>query len=175
MPSVRSRLVGAKLRSRFRENPASASAVAWWTIASGSASSDGPAHGARVEQIEHDRLRAERPDPLGVARRPGGPDHLVAALDQLRDEPGADRTARPRHEHSHRISPSVAGWRLHPYDRGRPRSVTAVPPLELERQPLQLRAVDDHVDRHDPPADDGEARDGHGVCRRARRLRRRAR
>ena len=67
---------------------------------------DGLAHGARVEQIERDRLRPERPHALGVAGRPGGADHLVPSIDQLGDEPGADRTARSCDEDSHRCSPS---------------------------------------------------------------------
>jgi hypothetical protein len=35
VPSVRSRLVGARLRSRFLEKRTSARGVAWWAIASG--------------------------------------------------------------------------------------------------------------------------------------------
>ena len=41
------------------------------------------AHGARVEQIERDRLAPERPQTFGVARRPVGADHLVPSFDQL--------------------------------------------------------------------------------------------
>jgi len=63
---------------------------------------DRRAHGAGVEQVEPDRLGAERPHPLSAAGRPMGADHLVPALDQLRDEPGADRPARPCDEDSHR-------------------------------------------------------------------------
>lgn len=69
---------------------------------------DGLAHGARVEQIERDRLRPERPDTFGVSRRPGGADHLVSSIDQLRNEPGADRTARAYDEDLHRTSPATS-------------------------------------------------------------------
>jgi hypothetical protein len=64
---------------------------------------DGLAHSARLEQVERDRLRPERPYPLGFAWRPEGADHLVTVIDELRNEPGADRTARPRDEDSHRV------------------------------------------------------------------------
>ena len=64
---------------------------------------DGLAHGARVEQVEHDRLRPERPYAFGVLGRRGGADHLVPSLDQLGDEPGSDRTARSCNEDSHRV------------------------------------------------------------------------
>jgi hypothetical protein len=65
---------------------------------------DGLAHGTRVEQVERDRLRPERPYPLGVSTRPRGADHLVAPINELRNEPGADRTARSRYEDSHDVS-----------------------------------------------------------------------
>ena len=72
-----------------------------------------PPHRGRVEQIERDRLRAERPHALGAVSRPERADHLVASLDELGDEPGADHTARSYNEDSHRISPSVTSraWR----------------------------------------------------------------
>ena len=63
----------------------------------------GLADGAGVEQIERDRLRPERPDPLSVGGRPEGADHLVTSIDELRNDPGADRTARPSDEDSHRV------------------------------------------------------------------------
>ena len=72
---------------------------------------DGLAHGARVEQIERDRLRPERPYPLGGSARPRGADHLVAPIKELGNEPGADRTARSRYEDSHDVS--FRSQRLH--------------------------------------------------------------
>ena len=60
------------------------------------------AHRAGREQVERDRLRAERPDTLTVSRRSERADHLVASIDQLGNEPGADRTARACNEDSHR-------------------------------------------------------------------------
>ncbi|HEY6775104.1 MAG TPA: hypothetical protein VI122_01185 [Thermoleophilaceae bacterium] len=64
---------------------------------------DGLPHGARIEQIERDRLRPQRPYRVGVSGRPEGADHLVPSIDQLRNEPGADGTARPSNEDSHRV------------------------------------------------------------------------
>src|SRR5262249_21590981 len=84
---------------------------------------DGLANGARVEQIERDRLRAERPDTLAATWRPEGADDLVPLIDQLRDEPGADGTARPGNENSHDDSLLAGG--LSPFDTARPRNVTA--------------------------------------------------
>jgi hypothetical protein len=55
---------------------------------------DGLAHGPRIEQIERQRLRPERPYTLRVAGRPVGADHLVASIGQLGDKPGADGAAR---------------------------------------------------------------------------------
>ena len=46
---------------------------------------------------------SESTDPLGVGGRPEGADHLVTSIDELRNEPGADRTARPSDEDSHRV------------------------------------------------------------------------
>src|SRR6266508_3460126 len=71
------------------------------------------AHCARVEQIERDRLRPERPYTLSVSRRPEGADHRVPPVDQLRNEPAADRTARPSDEDSHVVLLRVVitrGW-----------------------------------------------------------------
>jgi hypothetical protein len=62
----------------------------------------GLAHRARVEQIERDRLRPERLHAFAVSGRPERADHLVPSVDQLRDEPGADRAARSCYEDSHR-------------------------------------------------------------------------
>jgi hypothetical protein len=63
----------------------------------------GLAHGARVEQIERDRLRPERPYTFGVSGRSRGADHLVPSIDQLRNEPASDRTARSCYEDAHRV------------------------------------------------------------------------
>jgi hypothetical protein len=38
-----------------------------------------------------------------MSRRPERADHLVASIDQLGDEPGADGTARACNEDSHRV------------------------------------------------------------------------
>ena len=103
MPSVRSRFVCAKLRSKCLKSCRFARAVAWWTIGLGLDFEHGLAHGACVEQIEHDRLRAERSNTFGVSRRPRGADHLVSSSDQLRNEPGADSTTCPRNENSHHV------------------------------------------------------------------------
>jgi hypothetical protein len=69
----------------------------------GPAFEHGLANGARVEQVEGDRLPAECPYTLGVSGRPRGADHLVPALDQLSDEPASDRAARSCDEDSHRV------------------------------------------------------------------------
>jgi hypothetical protein len=71
-------------------------------IAWGSVSEHRLAHRAGVEQVERDRLRAERPHALAVSRRPERADRLVASIDQLGNQPGADRTARACNEDSHR-------------------------------------------------------------------------
>ena len=60
------------------------------------------AHRAGVKQVEGDRLRAERPHAVAASRRPERAGHLVASIDQLGNEPGADRTARACNEDSHR-------------------------------------------------------------------------
>ena len=48
-----------------------------------------------------DRLRAERPYPLGPPGRAERADHLVSSIGQLGEEPGADRTARSDDHDSH--------------------------------------------------------------------------
>jgi hypothetical protein len=63
----------------------------------------GLSHGAGIEQIELDRLRAERPQAFVVSWGPEGADHLVSSIDQLGNEPAADGTARPRNENSHHV------------------------------------------------------------------------
>ncbi len=64
---------------------------------------DGLPDGAGVEQVEGDRPGSEGPHALGALGRRRGADHLVAAIDQLGDEPGADRTARSGDKDSHRV------------------------------------------------------------------------
>jgi hypothetical protein len=68
---------------------------------------DGIAHRGRVEQVEHDRLGALLAQARGLLRRTGCADDLVPPLEQLRDEPGADRAGRPCDEDSHRSLPSL--------------------------------------------------------------------
>jgi hypothetical protein len=67
----------------------------------------GPADGRTIEQIERDRLSAERPYVFGFLSRRRGADHLMASGDKLGDQPGADRTARSCNEDLHRVSPLV--------------------------------------------------------------------
>ncbi len=127
MPSVRSRFVceaaievpgEAKIRQRGR----------LVNDRLGLACENGLAHRGRVEQIERDRLRAERPHALGVSRRPERADHLVASVHKLGDEPGADRTARPatktriRFSFSLVTSPGYSGG--YSYDTTRRTDVT---------------------------------------------------
>jgi hypothetical protein len=88
---------------------------------------DRPADGVRVEDVEGDRLGAQRPEPVTVG--PVGADHLVPAIDELSDEPGADGAARSCYEHSHRAvsfrSGHIArGWRVYRYDPIRRSDVT---------------------------------------------------
>jgi hypothetical protein len=64
---------------------------------------NGLADGPGVEQVELDRLRTERPDPIGTTGRVVGPDDLVSALDELREQPAADRTAGTCDKDSHRV------------------------------------------------------------------------
>ena len=64
---------------------------------------DGLAHGARVEQVERERLGSERPHTFAVSGRPEGADRLVASLYQLSNEPASDRAACPGDEDSHRV------------------------------------------------------------------------
>lgn len=64
----------------------------------------GAAHGVRVEQIERNRLHPERANAFGVFGRSVRADYFVPSLEELRNEPAADRAARPCHEDSHRFS-----------------------------------------------------------------------
>jgi hypothetical protein len=77
------------------------------------------AHGGRVEEVERDRLGAERAYAFSTLGRGGRADHVVSSLDQLGNEPGANRAARSGYEDSHRIllsshHGSLAGLRLRP-------------------------------------------------------------
>ena len=54
------------------------------------------AHGGGVERVEHDGLGAHRPDLVRAAA--GGPDDVVAALDELGDEPAAQCAGGPGDE-----------------------------------------------------------------------------
>ena len=64
---------------------------------------DGRVYGARVEQVESDRLGAERPQAFVVADGPERADHLVAAVEQLGDESRADGAAGAGYEDSHGV------------------------------------------------------------------------
>jgi hypothetical protein len=66
-------------------------------------SEDGPDDGWAVQQVELDGLRAESGDSLSAPGRPMRPDYLVAALDQLGDQPAADGATRACDEDSHRF------------------------------------------------------------------------
>jgi hypothetical protein len=105
-------LVCANVRSKFLEKRRSARAVAWWTIRLALGLENGLAHGGRVEQLERYRLGPELAYTLGLGGRSGGADHLVPSIDQLGDEAGADRTARPDDEDSHRVLPSGLGLQV---------------------------------------------------------------
>jgi hypothetical protein len=59
----------------------------------------------RVEQVEHHRPRAERLQKVCARRRIVSTDHLVACIDQLRNESAADRPARSCDENSHHVPP----------------------------------------------------------------------
>src|SRR5215469_17536204 len=73
-------------------------------------------HRALVEHVELDRLGTEGSDPLVVPGRPEGPDDLVPAGDELRNEPGTNGAARPSDEDSHDVLPRGTGdW---PRQRG---------------------------------------------------------
>jgi hypothetical protein len=55
-----------------------------------------------LEQVEHERPRPERAEAFGLRGRPRGAGHLMPPFDQPGNEPGADGTARPCDEDSHR-------------------------------------------------------------------------
>ena len=59
------------------------------------------AHGTRVEQVELDGRRAQGAELLRTRRRVMAAGHLVAGVDQLRDQATPDRTARTGDEHAH--------------------------------------------------------------------------
>jgi hypothetical protein len=108
VPSVRNRFVAAKLSSKCLKSVTPVSAVASWTIASGGGRQR-LLHGRAVEQVERDRLCAKLGEGVSPGRRAGSPDHVMAALNELGNEPGADRSGRSSHEDSHRSLPSVSG------------------------------------------------------------------
>ena len=87
-------MVWAKVRSSFLETPAG-QRRRLVDDGRGPGLADGLAYRARVEQVEQDRLRTERPDPLAVTGRGERADHFVPLIGQLGNEPGADRTAGP--------------------------------------------------------------------------------
>ena len=89
MPSVRRRFVGANDSSKCLKSIPPASAVAWWTIASGFVSSTTPAHRFAVENVQHGRLGAELAQRVSSFAGPGRADDLVPARDELRHERGA--------------------------------------------------------------------------------------
>jgi hypothetical protein len=62
-------------------------------------------HRIRIEQIDPHGFRTECPQALRARRRVVGADHLVSGVDQLRNEPTADCTARTRYENTHRVPP----------------------------------------------------------------------
>ena len=80
---------------------------------------DRPQHRDRVEQVEHDGLRAEGAQPAGLLLGTGRGDDLVAARHELGDETGTDRTAGPEDENSHR---RLLSWFLTPETRKRCRA-----------------------------------------------------
>jgi hypothetical protein len=59
--------------------------------------------GLGVERIEHGRLRAEFAQLWRLFGRVACADDLVAALEQMRNEPTADRATRSYDEHLHRL------------------------------------------------------------------------
>ena len=65
------------------------------------------AHCVGIERVEHDRLGPEPAQLFCLAGRAGAADHVVAALDQLGNEPMADHAACSYHEDSHRVLLSV--------------------------------------------------------------------
>jgi hypothetical protein len=73
----------------------------------GTRSEQGGVHRAPVEQVEHDRLGSLVFEPPGSLRGASGADHLVPALDELRDEPGSDGARGACDEHSHRSLLSI--------------------------------------------------------------------
>ena len=91
VPSVRSRLVSAKSRSKWRMSSAPASAVSWCTITSGSAARDRRGDLLGVERVGHHRRRARAARRVLLGRAAGHADHLVAGRDQPRDQLLADR------------------------------------------------------------------------------------
>ena len=71
VPSVRSRLVWAKSRSKWRRSSDSESAVSSWRITSGPAALIGGTDGVRVERIGDRRLGAELAHEVGALHAAG--------------------------------------------------------------------------------------------------------
>src|SRR2546426_7020738 len=109
VPFARSSLVVANALSKLRPHFAFASAVASWTIASGLLSSTA-LRTPRVEQVEHHRLGAERPQQLRARRRVVGTDHIVACVDQGRArERGRSTTCPGRRSTTETQVPRLTG------------------------------------------------------------------
>ena len=101
MPSVRSRLVSAKLRSKWRMS-SEPIAVSWWTITSGVAPRDGvarPGQG-RARRRPPESRRGLEQTAVGLAARHAH--DLVAGGHQPRHELLADRSRRTGNKHFHR-------------------------------------------------------------------------
>ena len=86
MPSLRSRLVSAKVRSTLRMSQSPLSAVSSWTIDLRLGGRDRRRDGFRIERVGDRRLGAERAHRVRFGGAPGHPGDLVPALDQTRDQ-----------------------------------------------------------------------------------------
>ena len=82
------------LAERFEEHRPHLRAVAYRMLGSMSEADDA---------VQEAWLRLDRADALLVLRRAERADHLVAAIDQLGDEPGADGAARAGDEYTHHV------------------------------------------------------------------------
>jgi hypothetical protein len=61
------------------------------------------AYGVWIQHVEHYRLRPEAVQAFGLVGRAARAGHLVAMIDELRDESDADRDARPCDQDFHRV------------------------------------------------------------------------
>ena len=109
VPSVRSRLVSLNGRSRLPRETDVRQRGRLVDDRLRLRLEHGLAHCPSVEQIECDRLCAQRTHAFGASGRPVGADHLVTFLDQLGNEAGADRSARPGGEEPSWCSPFAVG------------------------------------------------------------------